>query len=88
MATWGPVTVAGSGSWYMSGGGTTNHEAFAFQPQSAAPNSGALLTEVVVYNETTIWGNTPTYLVGVQVVDLNGNPTSDVISGFFNSNGV
>lgn len=72
----------------MYGYGTTNHEAFAFQPQNAAPNSGALLTEVIVYNETDIWGATPTYLVGVRVVDINGNPTNDTISGYFNSNGV
>jgi hypothetical protein len=88
MATWGPVTVTGSGGWYMSGGGTTNHEAFAFQPQSAAPNSGAVLTKVAVFNETTIWGNTATYLVDVEVVDINGNPSADIISGFFNSDGV
>jgi hypothetical protein len=73
----------------MSGKNTTNHEAFAFEPQSAAPNSGAVLTKVAVYNETTIWGKTPTYLVEVQVVDLYGNPNpSGVVSGFFNSNEV
>jgi hypothetical protein len=88
MARWGPVTVTGSGGWLMSGGDATNHEAFAFEPQSAAPNSGAVLTKVAVYNDTRYWGNTPTYLVEVQVVDLNGNPTADAIAGFFNSNEV
>jgi hypothetical protein len=88
MATWGPVTVTGSGSWIMYGYGTTNHEAFAFQPQNAAPNTGALLTKVVVYNETSYYGATPTYQVWVEVVDINGNPSSNTISGYFNSNGV
>jgi hypothetical protein len=88
MATWGPFTVTGSGGWYVYGYGCTNHEAFAFQPQNAAPNSGGILTEVAVYNETDIWGATPTYLVYVQTVDINGNPSNDTISFYLNSNGV
>jgi hypothetical protein len=43
---------------------------------------------VDVYINTTYDGGTPTYGVTVQAVDIYGNPTSDVISGYFNSNGV
>jgi hypothetical protein len=88
MATWGPVTVYGAGRWIMSGGNCTNHEAFAFQLESADVNVGATLTEVDVYINTTYDGNTPTYGVTVQAVDVYGNPVSDVISGYFNSDGV
>jgi hypothetical protein len=88
MATWGPVTVAGEGRWWMWDENCTNHEAFAFQLEVADVNVGAALTEVDVYVDTFFAGNTPTYGVTVQAVDINGNPTSDVISGYFNSNGV
>jgi hypothetical protein len=88
MARWGPVTVTGSGTWVMYGYGTTNHEAFAFELQNAAPNTGAVLTLVAVYNETNYYGATPTYQVGVEAVDIYGNPNGQTISGWFNSNGV
>ncbi|NYF79111.1 hypothetical protein [Granulicella arctica] len=57
MALWGPLTQNGNTTlgWTVSGGGITNHEAFAVQLDSTSPNNstGALISNVIVFINPT-----------------------------------
>ncbi len=90
MAKFPTITQSGPGPqlWINSGGGITNHEAFAFTLQSADPNVGALISDVTVYLNTDYVGGQTSYGINLAAVDQNLNPLSATITGNFESNGV
>jgi hypothetical protein len=90
MATFPTITQSGPGPqfWVNSGGGITNHEAFAFTLQSADPNVGALISNVTVYLNTDYVAGQTSYGIDLAAVDQNLNPLSATITGNFESNGV
>lgn len=56
MAVWGPYSQNGNTTigWTVWGGNITNHEAFAVQLEtSGTSNTGALLSNVIVYCNPT-----------------------------------
>ena len=74
--------------WINSGGGITNHEAFAFTLQHADPNIGALISNVSVFLNTDAVAGQTSYEIELTAVDTALNPTSATITGNFESNGV
>jgi hypothetical protein len=90
MATFPTLTQSAAGPqlWIVAGGNITNHEAFAFTLQSAPPNVGALISDVSVYLNTDIVAAQVSYAIHLTAVDEFLNPTTDTITGNFESNGV
>jgi hypothetical protein len=90
MATFPTITQSGPGPqlWINSGGNITNHEAFAFTLQQAPPNIGALISDVTVLLNTDFVAGQTSYEINLTAVDEFLNPTSETITGNFESNGV
>jgi hypothetical protein len=91
MATWQTITVTGGQSWLVTGGGITNHEAFAFTLQSAENDVGALISDVTVFDSNDVYPNQTSYFVNVQAVEFDDwalNPVNLGITGNFESNQV
>lgn len=90
MATFPTITQSGPGPqlWINSGGGITNHEAFAFTLQSASPNVGALISNVTVFLNTDFVAGQTSYEIELTGVDQFLNPLDTTITGNFESNGV
>jgi hypothetical protein len=90
MATFPTITQSGGGPqlWINSGGGITNHEAFAFTLQSADANVGAFISDVTVYRNTDYVAGQTSYLVSLAAKDQNFNPSTATLTGNFESNGV
>jgi hypothetical protein len=90
MATFPTITMSGGGPqlWINSGGGITNHEAFAFTLQGAPPNVGALITNVSVFDNTNYVANQTSYGILLSAVDQDLNQSAATITGNFESNGV
>lgn len=90
MATFPTITQSGPGPqlWINSGGNITNHEAFAFTLQQAPTNIGALISDVTVFLNTDFVAGQTSYEINLTAVDDFLNPTSETITGNFESNGV
>lgn len=93
MATWGTITQTGGGVWMVWGGDITNHEAFAFTLQSSEKNVGAYISDITVFDNNNVAGNTTSYYINLQAMEFNPNtwaltPTAQGITGNFESNGV
>jgi hypothetical protein len=88
MATWPTMTVTGGGSWYVAGGGITNHEVFAFTLQRAENDVGVYISNVTVFDSNDAYPNQTSYFVTIQAMDQNFNPVNQGFTGNFESNGV
>lgn len=93
MATWGTITQTGGGDWILWGGNITNHEVFAFTLQKSENNVGAYISNVTVFDDNSVAGNTSSYYITLQAMQFNPNtwaltPTAQAITGNFESNGV
>jgi hypothetical protein len=97
MAQWW-LSNTGPGTWFVWGGGITNHEAFAFAPDpSVGEDVGLSVTITAAYNsQSAVWINgvleplTQTnYVVTITPVDSNLNTLDNQAwSGTLNSNQV
>lgn len=90
MATFPTITQSGAGPqrWINWGGNITNHEAFAFTLQSAPPNIGALISDVTVFLNTDKVAGQVSYEINLTAVNEFLHPTTETITGNFESNGV
>jgi hypothetical protein len=93
MATWGTITQTGGGDWMVWGGNITNHEVFAFTLQSSENNVGAYISDVTVFDNNDVAGNTTSYYISLQAMQFDSNtwsltPVAQGITGNFESNGV
>jgi hypothetical protein len=90
MATFPTITQSGPGpqGWFNAGGKITNHEAFAFALQSANPNIGAMISNVSVFLNTNFVAAQTSYEIDLTAVDEFLNPTTETITGNFESNEV
>ncbi|BCL84671.1 hypothetical protein ccbrp13_71360 [Ktedonobacteria bacterium brp13] len=89
MATFPTITQSGGTQlWINSGGNITNHEVFAFTLTGAPPNVGALISDVTVFQNTNSVANQTSYEIKLTVLDQSLNPSTETITGNFESNGV
>ncbi len=88
MATFPTLTQSGTQSWHVEGGGITTHEVFAFSLQSAPANVGARISDVSVYLNTEFAAAQTSYELTLAAVDQFLNPSTETITGNFESNGV
>ncbi len=93
MATWGTITQTGGRDWIVWGGNITNHEVFAFTLQRSEDNVGAYISNITVFDDNAVAGDTYSYYITLQAMQFDPNtwaltPTAQGITGNFESNGV